>query len=49
MGANLVLLEGGRVEDDFKGLIEEEKEWLYEWFRWIQPWKPSDVDNEFVA
>lgn len=29
MGANLVLLEGGRDEDDFKGFIEEAKEWLF--------------------
>lgn len=45
----MVLLEGVKDEDDFKGFVEEAKEWLYQWFSWIRPWKPTDVDKKRVA
>lgn len=46
MGANLVLLEGDKEEGDFAEYIEDAREWLYQWFKWIRPWKPSDIDPE---
>lgn len=49
MGKNLVLLEGAKDEEDFKGFVEEAKDWLYQRFKWIRPWKPTDVDSERVA
>lgn len=49
MGANLVLLERVKDEDDFKGFMEEANKWLLQWFRWVRPWKPTDVDKKRVA
>lgn len=49
MGANLVLLEGHKDDEDFMGFVEEAKDWLFQWFKWIRPWKVTDVDNERVA
>lgn len=49
MGANLVLLEGVKGEEDFMGFVDEAKDWLFQWFRWIRPWNPKDIDKERVA
>lgn len=49
MGSNLVLLEGVKDEDNFKVFVDEAKDWLFQWFRWIRPWMPNDVDKEHVA
>lgn len=49
LGANWVLLEGAKDEEDFMEFVEEAKDWLFQWFRWIRPWKPEDVDRERVA
>lgn len=49
MGSNLVLLEGDSDEGNFNDFIEEARDWLYQWFKWIRPWKPTDVDPERVS
>lgn len=46
MGSNMVLLEGDKEDGDFAECIEDAREWLDQWFKWIRPWKPSDVDPE---
>lgn len=45
MGDNLVLLEDAEDDKDFEGFVEEVKHWLYQWFKLMSPWKPTDVDK----
>lgn len=37
MGSDLVLFEGSRDEEDFQGFVEEARDWLHQWFKWICP------------
>lgn len=49
MGSTLVLLEGGKEEEDLKGFVEEAEDWLLQWFKSIRPWKQTDVYKERLA
>lgn len=48
MGSNLVLLEAENV-DDVPALVNDEKEWLLEWFDEIRAWSPKEIDSERIA
>lgn len=45
MGANLVLLEAVG-EDDVAKLIDDSRDWLYNWVSEIRPWEPTMLDDE---
>lgn len=48
LGSNRVILEA-EEDDEIINLVNNDKEWLLEWFEEIRAWSPREIDNERCA